>query len=291
MNKKRTIQKQTGEHMSPIFLKKILFVVFAIFLAGCSLQPNQITTTPLEESFTSVDPGKLNLIIGGGRLNLSAGELDAITGEIQNNVPDRQPVINNEANAITIEQSSIYRISTRPNEKTINDWTLQLANTPLDLHVESRATINNFNLTGVPLHSLTLLDSVTATEISLDAQNPSKLEEFEIGSSGSNFVFRGISNANFEQMNMRAVGGSYILDFSGDLQQDANITLVAGLGKLQVEIPAEIPATITVSGTTSGLETNGGWIANQNVYTNPGEGHQLIIEIFMDMGTLVLALN
>ncbi len=277
--------------MCPIFLKKILFVVIAIFLAGCNLQSNQITSTPLDESFTSNGQRKLNLIIGGGRLNLSAGEQDAITGEIQNNEPDRQPVINNEANAITIEQNSIYRISTRPNERTINDWSLQLANSPLDLVVESRATINNFNLTGVPLHSLTLLDSVTATEISLDDLNPIKLENFEIGSSGSNFVFRGISNANFEQMNMRAVGGNYRLDFSGVLQQDANITLVAGLGVLQVEIPAEIPATITISGTTSGMNTQGNWTTNQNVYTNPGEGHQLIIEIFMDMGTVELVLK
>jgi hypothetical protein len=255
------------------------------------VQAKQITTFPVDHSFVNDSDRQLNLIIGGGRLNLSAGDTDTITGEIQNNEPEWQPDIQNEGNLITIAQSDISRYSKLPNEKTINDWNLQLGNSPLVLNIEARATKNNINLTDIPLNSLTFLDSLTKTEIYFDAPNPQKLERFDIGSSGSNFVFRGISNANFEQMNVRAVGGSYVLDFSGDLQQDANITLIAGLGNIRVEIPKEIPVSITVSGIVSGLETEGDWDSNQNVYTNPGDGHQLFFDINMDMGKLVLVLK
>lgn len=273
------------------FRKIFYSLLIMIALAGCGVKTSATKQFSIQETFNIANPAGINLIMGGGNLQVAATEENGITGLIENNSENWHPEIFQDTQQITISQSEISKFSTIPSQKFINSWDLKLNGNPLDLYIEGRAYKGMIDLTDINLKSFRFLDSVSDTEVVFNRPNPVKMEKFEIGSAGSTFTFSGLSNANFEQLNFRSAGGRYVLNFSGTLQQDARVTIISGLGYTRVEIPKDIPVTVTVNGLVRGLIVEGSWETDQNVYKNSGSGYQLFVDVNMDMGTLELILN
>lgn len=273
------------------FRKIFYSLLIMIALAGCGVKTSATKQFSIQETFNIANPAGINLIMGGGNLQVTAAEENGITGLIENNSENWRPEIFQDTQQITISQSEISKFSTIPSQKFINSWDLKLNGNPLDLYIEGRAYKGMIDLTDINLKSFRFLDSVSDTEVVFNRPNPVKMGKFEIGSAGSTFTFSGLSNANFEQLNFRSAGGRYVLNFSGTLQQDARVTIISGLGYTRVEIPKDIPVTVTVNGLVRGLIVEGSWETDQNVYKNSGSGYQLFVDVNMDMGTLELILN
>ena len=53
----------------------------------------------------------------------------------------------------------------------------------------------------------------------------------------------GLANANFSTMIFSSGAGDYTLDFSGDLQRDATVTITTGLSNLKLVVPKGVAAT------------------------------------------------
>jgi hypothetical protein len=273
------------------FRRILYFLPIMIALAGCGEKTSITKQFSIQEAFSNANLAEINVVMGGGNLQVTAAEENGITGLIENNTENWQPDIVEDNQQISISQAGISKFSTIPSEKFVNNWELKLNGNPLDLFIEGRAYKGMIDLTNINLKSFRFLDSVSETEVIFDRLNPVKMERFEIGSAGSNLRLSGLSNANFEQLNFRGAGGRYTLNFSGILQQDAGVTIISGLGYTRVEIPKDISATVTVNGLVRGLQVEGPWEADQNVYKNSGSGYQLFVDVNMDMGTLELILN
>jgi hypothetical protein len=273
------------------FRRILYFLPIMIALAGCGEKTSTTKHFSIQETFSNANLAEINVVMGGGNLQVTAAEENGITGLIENNTENWQPDIVEDNQQISISQAGISKFSTIPSEKFVNNWELKLNGNPLDLFIEGRAYKGMIDLTNINLKSFRFLDSVSDTEVVFNKPNPVKMERFEIGSAGSNLRLSGLSNANFEQLNFRGAGGRYTLNFSGILQQDAGVTIISGLGYTRVEIPKDIPATVTVNGLVRGLIVEGSWETDQNVYKNSGAGYQLFIDVNMDMGTLELILN
>lgn len=274
-----------------MYRKLFYFLIIMVVVAGCGVKTSSTQRFPIQETFSNENTTGINLIMGGGNLQISAGDENGITGLIENNTENWQPEIVEDNQQISISQAEISKFSTIPSQKFINNWDLKLNGDPLDLFIEGRAYKGMIDLTDISLRSFRFLDSVSNTEVVFDKPNPLKMETFEIGSAGSNLTLSELSNANFDQLNFRGAGGRYVLNFSGSLQQDARVTIISGLGYTRVEIPEAIPATVTVNGIVRGLQVEGPWEADQNVYKNSGPGYQLFVDVNMDMGTLELILK
>lgn len=274
-----------------MYRKLFYFLIIMVVVAGCGVKTSTTQQFPIQKTFSNENTTGINLIMGGGNLQVKAGDEIGVTGLIENNTENWQPDIIDDNHQITISQAEISKISTIPSQKYVNNWDLKLNGDPLNLFIEGRAYKGMIDLTDINLKNFKFLDSVSNTEVIFNRPNPLKLETFEIGSAGSNLTLSGLSNANFEQLNFRGAGGRYTLNFSGTLQQDANVTIISGLGYTRVEIPKDIPATVVVNGIVRGLQVEGTWEANQNTYKNFGSGYQLFIDVNMDMGTLELILN
>ena len=273
-------------------LKKITFFVPLIFiLAGCGSSITDPQQIPIAATFDANNPAAIHLTMGGGHFEVAASPENEIRGLIESNTEAWLPQISEGEQQISITQAEIGKIPTIPSEKFINTWDLRFNANPLDLFIEARAYEGSLDLSDIRLRSFRFLDSVSQSNLLFSRPNPVKLETFEVGSSGSSLVLSGLSNANFEQLTFRGVGGRYSLDFSGDLQRDANVTIITGLGQIQLEVPRDIPATITIIGQVRGLEVEGDWISDRNVYTNPGTGHQLTVELNVDLGSIKLVLK
>jgi hypothetical protein len=278
--------------MKPLSLTKLFGLVLLInFITGCAVQKAPPSSFSFEETFDPSQNAKVNIVMGSGSLNVFAGKDNRVVATIQNNTTNWQPALERSGEALSITQGDISGIVKLPSAGEINDWSIQLSNTPTDLFIEGTGYYGNLNLSNTNLSTLRILDSRSDTTIIYEQPNPTPLDLIEIGSAGSTFEFIGIANANFDQMNFRGVGGNYTLNFSGALQRDAQAAIIAGLGTMQVLIPKDLAASVTVSGNPSRFEVKGPWKTEKNVYRNDVPGEKLLLDIKMDLGALVLILE
>jgi hypothetical protein len=98
----------------------------------------------------------------------------------------------------------------------------------------------------------------------------------------------GLANANFSTLTFSGGAGNYTLDFSGDLQRDAVVTINSGFGNLSLVIPENVDAVVTVEGAAVNINHSSGWAQNGQKYIQNGEGATLTIIVKMAAGNLVI---
>lgn len=92
----------------------------------------------------------------------------------------------------------------------------------------------------------------------------------------------GLANANFTEMTFESRAGEYVLDFSGDLQRDANVNIKVGLSNIQILVPPDIPAKVWIDGWLTSVSTNGAWTQKSNQFVNGTGEPQLKISVEME---------
>ncbi len=98
-----------------------------------------------------------------------------------------------------------------------------------------------------------------------------------------------LANANFKEMDFDSGAGSYTLDFSGELQQDAEVTIKSGLSNMKIIIPSDMNASVSLSGGVNNVSLKGTWTVDSNEYrTQSSSGPKLEIDIDMGVGNLEL---
>ena len=82
--------------------------------------------------------------------------------------------------------------------------------------------------------------------------------------------------------------GSYELDFSGDMQEDASVLIQTGLSDLTVSVPDELDVRVRIEGGLSNISTSGEWGQSGSTYTQNGDGPELDAKNKMGAGNLSL---
>jgi hypothetical protein len=104
----------------------------------------------------------------------------------------------------------------------------------------------------------------------------------------SDVTMTGLANANFSTMSFKGGAGNYTLDFSGELQQDAVVTVDSGFGNVSLLVPEDVSARMTVEGAAVNINHGSGWSQNGNEYTQEGEGPTLTFIVKMAAGNLMI---
>ena len=269
----------------------LLAAILIIFTAGCAPQTTRLNTITIDEPTDSQDYIDLEVIMAGGALKITHDGSDRVTGAIRTNKPEWQPSITKGANGFLLSQGDITQITQKPPAPVVNDWQINLSDTPTSLRVEANAFEGEFDLTGANLKDFTLIDYLSDSEISFHAPSPVVMDKFILGSSGSTMRLNQLGNANFRQMESFVVGGDYVLDFSGTLQRDTQVQITTGLGNIRVVIPRSTNTIVTVTGANSRFTVTGPWVVDNTVYTNHADGYLLNILIEMDFAFLTLVLE
>jgi hypothetical protein len=92
-------------------------------------------------------------------------------------------------------------------------------------------------------------------------------------------------------MVFRSGAGDYTLDFSGELQRDAVVTIESGISRVVVIVPEGMNAEVNFTGGLSSVDVDGDWQRSGDEYTLAGEGPRLTINIDMGAGSLELKTN
>jgi hypothetical protein len=86
------------------------------------------------------------------------------------------------------------------------------------------------------LKSLTVRDGASHVDLSFLEPNQTEMSLLRYETGASDVKLTGLANANFSTLTFSGGAGNYTLDFGGELQRDAVVTIDAGLGNVTVVI-------------------------------------------------------
>ena len=249
--------------------------------------PNQARVGPeIKDSITVATPeteeAQLDLSFGAGDLTISTGAKNLVDGTALYNVRDLKPEIFKEDGEVEINQGDFDGFP--PFEGMRNEWDLKLGRTPMDLTIAAGAYDGVLELGGLALKSLSIQDGAADVELSFSRPNLVEMSTFRYTTGASDVTMEGLANANFDTMVFNSGAGDYTLDFSGELQRDATVSIDCGFSDLDLIIPEGVNAVVTIDSALADIDVDSGWSQKNNVYTQTGEGYTLTILINMGAG-------
>lgn len=273
-------------------LSAILVLSIASLACGFSVNlPNLPKAGPeVKESISVTDPGsdetRLSISFGAGELKLSPGARNLVDGTVIYNVDDFKPEIVENGDRIEIKQGNFDSIP--PLEDLRNEWDLKLGSAPMDLVISAGAYEGTLELGGLSLKSLEINDGASNVDLTFSEPNPIEMSIMRYATGASDVSLTGLANANFSTLTFSGGAGNYTLDFSGELQRDAVVTIDSGFGNVTLIVPEDVDAKVNVEGAAVNINHGSGWAQSGNDYTQKGEGPTLTFVVKMAAGNLLI---
>jgi hypothetical protein len=169
-----------------------------------------------------------------------------------------------------------------------NEWEFKLNDRLLDLKIKAGAYVGKYDLGGLSLRNLEISDGASDVTLTFSEPNQVEMDTFQYYTGASDVNLKNLANANFSIMSFRCGAGTYTLDFNGELQRDATVSIESGIGSLYIIIPENVPAQVVVEGGMSNVDYEGEWEKEGSTYIQKGEGPALKIIIKIGAGSLEL---
>ena len=278
---------------SPIW---IVLSIFIIATLACSISlPVDTAKTGETQTFNINEPAptdssgsaKLNVTMGAGTLQIAGGGAGLVEGSVRYNVAEWKPVVTRQSDGATIKIDTQLTKSI-PNNNVINDWNLKLGNVPMDFTLKAGAYSGTLDLSGIPLTNLNISDGASSAKVLFNSPNPVKMNNFSYKTGASTVELDGLANANFTDMTFDGGAGSYTLDFSGNLQQQSNVLVTAGVSNVTINLPANSNSQVTITGALNDVNATGTFNIDGKIYRTGGSGQLLNITVDMSVGSLDL---
>jgi hypothetical protein len=283
--------------------KMILIAVVVLVLASlaCTVNINlpdlQAKTGPTETDTIYVPlPADTQAIadvsinFGAGNLTLKPGAQDALVdGTAAYNVSDFKPTVTIDGDNILIDQGNL-EMGGIPNFKNdiINNWNLNLGNSPMSLFIKAGAYLGDYELGGLSIESLNIGDGAAKATLKFSAPNQIQMSSLEYITGASDVSLEGLANANTTDMTFRSGAGNYTLDFSGELRNNMNVNIESGVSSVTVIIPRGTNAEVITDSGLMTVSTKGDWQQSGDTYQLSGDGNTITIHVKMGAGSLKL---
>lgn len=173
-----------------------------------------------------------------------------------------------------------------PMDEHINEWNLGLGSAPMALQINGGAFEGKAELGGLSLTRLDVSSGASDFEISFSEPNRVPMERMTINAGASSLKVEGLGNARFQQLRFQGGAGEFSLDFSGELADEAQATVEAGLASIELIIPSSVRARILVEGTLTEVRVPTGFSRSGETYLQEGSGPPLVIRVEMEAGAL-----
>lgn len=164
---------------------------------------------------------------------------------------------------------------------------------PFGLEIQAGASENTFDLGGLPLSRLSVKAGAGRYEIDFAKPNPTAMTVLELSAGAGAIIAKGLANANFTSLRFGGGVAACTLDFSGQLLHDASARIDAGLGSVDLFVPALTPTRVAAKSFASARRATGAFVTQGDTYyTQPalqGARPLLDIEVSLAFGSLNLA--
>ncbi|GAP14253.1 hypothetical protein LARV_02019 [Longilinea arvoryzae] len=283
----------------PVWTMLLAIALLALPSLACSITfnlPSRVKTTTAQTLDISEDvpvqgkTSEVTLEMGAGKLDLSGGASKLVEGTVRYNVEKWKPTITRNDNQIKIAQGEQGAVEL-PGSDIINEWNIQLGNSPIDLEVAAGAYEGTLDLSGIPITNLRVSDGASKATVKFDTLNPTSMEQLTYKTGASEVDLEGLGNANVSSIVFEGGAGSYTLDFSGDLKQDLSVRLSAGMSNVRLNIPKDANIQVIVGGGLSNVSVDGTWTINRDTYERSGKGPKITVNVDMGLGNLELRVH
>jgi hypothetical protein len=250
-----------------------------------------VQTKEIDVSAENTDENvKVKLEFGAGELMINPGSGEAlVSGTATYNVEEFEPQVTETQSMVKISQQ-VEDVNLIPafGDDVENRWDLALGITPMELDISAGGYQGNYELGGIPLHGLRVTEGAAKTDLSFSKPNPIEMSLLRYDTGASQATLSGLANANFREMDFRSGAGEYHLDFSGQLQQDADVRIKSGLSSIVIIVPEGTAATVQFEGGLANVDRSGDWRLSGDVYSMIGDGPELRITVELGAGNLEL---
>jgi hypothetical protein len=285
-----------------MFAKKLMIfvAVLAVTTMACGLTIDIPITTDIKtgptvkEEILVPDPGNdepliVEVAFGAGELSIDSGADALIEGTAIYNIEDFSPKIKKSDSRVEISTGNL-NIDGFPRfvNRVINEWELRLSDRPMDLRVFAGAYKGDMELGGLSLSNLRIADGAAEVNVNFEELNQVEMGSFRYETGASSVTLSNLGNANFRSLTFQGGAGSYELDFSGELQDDASVMIQTGLSELTISVPDDLDVRVQIESGLTNINTLGGWAQTGSTYTHKGDGPALDITIELAAGNLHL---
>jgi hypothetical protein len=276
----------------------IPFLVLALASMACGFnielpraqKPGPEVTDQIVVPIPDADEIRLKLSFGAGDITLSPGaEKDLVEGTATYNYEQFEPVIESTDGDVEIKMGDMEFNGLPVFDELKNEWDLKLSDEPMALSIDAGAYQGTYELGGLSLTNLNVNDGAASVEMSFSELNQSEMSIFKYETGASNLKLSGLANANFSTFDFSSGAGDYTLDFSGELQRDASITIDTGLSNMILVIPEDVNAVIKVDSGASNINAGPGWKQRGDTYTQEGDGPTLTFVVSIGAGNLTIS--
>ncbi len=168
-----------------------------------------------------------------------------------------QPVAEYEGNRLSLGVQGI-RNSMHWKGKENQEMTLSLARgVPMALDMEFGAVRADVDLGELSMTRLELSTGASESRVDISAPNPERMSSavFKVGA--ADFEVLNLGNLNAERITVDAGVGSVVLDFQGEWQGDAEVSVDMGLGSLKLRFPQGLGVRLVKDTFLTSLDSEG----------------------------------
>lgn len=128
---------------------------------------------------------------------------------------------------------------------------------PMALDLEFGAVRAVLDLGGLRMTKLDLSTGASESRVDISEPNPIRMSraEFEVGA--ADFQVRNLGNLNSERIDVDAGVGNVVLDFRGEWQGDAEVSVDMGLGALELRFPEGLGVRLVKDTFLTSLDSEG----------------------------------
>jgi len=233
-----------------------------------------------------------------GKLILTSGSTDALLkGTATYNVEQLHPDVTVNGRNVRIDHDTgkgapiLLSILSFVRTDIENVWNLELGNVPMELIINAGTASSEIELGTVSLVDVSISQGITSNfDMAFTKPNQINMESFEFNSTITDkATFTGLANTRASHMHFWVGAHDYVLEFTGELQNNINVLIEGGLSSVTIVVPEGTAAEVSVGQSQDvTIDASDNWQKSGNRYTLSGQEYTISITVEADTGTLKL---
>ena len=231
------------------------------------------------------DEGELDVRVrfGAGRLVIGPGDPGTLYRmHLRYDEEAFEPVANFEGRRLDLGvEGTKHSIKWR--KENSQEMTLFLTrDVAMDLDLEFGAVRADLDLGGLQLTKLDLSTGASESQVDVSLPNPLRMSEASFGVGAADFHARNLGNLNSELITVDAGVGNVVLDFQGEWQGNATVSVDMGLGALELRFPKGLGVKLVKDTFLTSLDSEGLVKRGKAFYSVDWEEAQHQITVMVD---------
>lgn len=267
-----------------------------ITLPSVKVEVGELREESVQVPLGDATAADVHITFGAGELRVRPGvEEGLMEANFAYNVDKLKPVVNEDRRGDRLDVSlrlDAEGLSFSFGDETHNEWDIRLSDrVPMSLDLDLGAARGRLDLGGLRLTEAHIKVGAADVEIEWDEPNPELLDLLEVDSGAASLKMRKLGNAHFDQMNFTGGAGNFDLDFSGDWQESARVSVNAGLSNLTLILPSDVGVKVDTGDKALANVNAEGFRRQGAAWVNNAYGEkdlELIITVDIGLGNLTL---